>query len=145
MDEADLDEFVAYYTIHSADETAPYPGIVEALHDLRAAGHTLGVCTNKPEVAAREVLTLLALEPYFDAIIGGDSTPYRKPDPRHLEAAVTALGAGPAVMVGDHHNDIAAAARLGVPAIFAAWGYGAAESPYVARHAGELVDIIRRL
>ena len=29
-----------------------------------------------------------------------------------------------AVMVGDHHNDVQAAAGAGVPCIFAAWGYG---------------------
>jgi phosphoglycolate phosphatase len=38
-----------------------------------------------------------------------------------------ALAAGePAasVMLGDHHNDMVAASAAGVPAIFAAWGYG---------------------
>ena len=145
MTETDLDDFVTHYTAHAADETAPYPGIVEALRDLRAAGHKLGVCTNKPAIAAREVLALLSLEPFFDVITGGDSTPYRKPDPRHLQATVTALGAGPAVMIGDPHNDIAAAAGLGIPAIFAAWGYGAATSPHVAHHASELPALIKHL
>jgi phosphoglycolate phosphatase len=140
--EADHEFFVDYYTAHSADETAPYPGIIEALRDLRAAGHKLGVCTNKPAVAAREVLSLLKLEDFFDVVTGGDSTPYRKPDPRHLAATLEALGTNEAVMVGDHHNDIAAAGGLGIPAIFAAWGYGAAESAYVARSASELPGII---
>jgi len=145
MTEVDLDEFVAHYTIHSADETAPYPGIVETLRVLRATGHKLGVCTNKPEAAAREVLSLLHLDAYFDVITGGDATPFRKPDPRHLAATIAALGDGPAVMIGDHHNDIAAATACGIPAIFAAWGYGAAESRYVARHPRELPGIIREI
>jgi phosphoglycolate phosphatase len=143
--EADHDDFVAYYTAHSADETAPYPGMVEALRDLRAAGHPLAVCTNKPAVAAREVLSLLKLEDYFAVVTGGDSTPYRKPDPRHLAATIEALGAPSAVMIGDHHNDIAAAAGCDIPAIFAAWGYGAAEAAYVAKHASELPGIIKGL
>jgi phosphoglycolate phosphatase len=145
MTEADLAAFVTYYTAHSADETAPYPGIVDALRDLRAAGHPLGVCTNKPAVAAREVLASLKLDEFFDVVTGGDATPYKQPDPRHLEAAVTALGASEAVMVGDHYNDIAAAAGLGIPAIFAAWGYGSAESLYVARNAAELPGLIKDL
>jgi len=145
MTESDLDDFVIHYTAHSADETAPYPGIVEVLGALRAAGHPLGVCTNKPEIAAREVLSLLDLEQYFDVVTGGDATPYRKPDPRHLAAAVEALRAPSAVMIGDHYNDIAAAAGLGIPAIFAAWGYGRAESPYIARTAFELPALIRAL
>jgi phosphoglycolate phosphatase len=143
--EAELDAFVVHYTAHAADETAPYPGIVEALETLRAAGHRLGVCTNKPEVAAREVLALLDLERFFDVVTGGDATPYRKPDPRHLAAAVAALGATAAVMVGDHYNDMAAAAGLGIPGIFAAWGYGRAESAYVARSAADLPGIIEAL
>jgi phosphoglycolate phosphatase len=145
MTEADLDAFVVYYTAHAADETAPYPGIVETLEALRAAGHKLGVCTNKPEVAAREVLALLNLERFFDVVTGGDATPYRKPDPRHLAAAVEALGAAEAVMIGDHYNDMAAAAGLGIPSIFVAWGYGAAESRYIARSAAELPGLIRNL
>jgi phosphoglycolate phosphatase len=145
MTEADLADFVTYYTAHSADETAPYPGIVEVLCALRAAGHPLGVCTNKPEVAAREVLSLLKLEQYFDVVTGGDATPYKKPDPRHLQAAVAALGASEAVMIGDHYNDIAAAAGLGIPAIFAAWGYGRAVSPYVAQKAADLPALISAL
>jgi phosphoglycolate phosphatase len=142
---ADHEFFVAHYTAHSADETAPYPGIVQALRDLRAAGHPLGVCTNKPEVAAREVLSQLKLEDFFAVVTGGDSTPYRKPDPRHLAATIAALGAAEAVMIGDHYNDMAAAAGCDVPAIFAAWGYGEADSAYVARSAGELVGIIEKL
>ncbi len=143
--ESDLDDFVTHYTAHSADETAPYPGIVDVLGDLRATGHKLGVCTNKPEVAAREVLSLLKLEQYFDVVTGGDATPYRKPDPRHLAVAVEALGAPSAVMIGDHYNDIAAAAGLGIPAIFAAWGYGHADSPYIAQKAADLPALIAAL
>jgi phosphoglycolate phosphatase len=142
---ADMDVFMDWYTVHGADETAPYPGIVEALAALRRAGHRLGVCTNKPAVAAREILASLGLDTYFDAVTGGDSTPYRKPDPRHLAATLTALGEPEAVMVGDHFNDMAAAKGCGIPGIFAAWGYGAAESDYVAQNASELPGLVAGL
>jgi phosphoglycolate phosphatase len=52
----DFTDFMAYYTPHSADKTRPYPGIEAALADLQNAGHRLGVCTNKPAAAAREIL-----------------------------------------------------------------------------------------
>jgi phosphoglycolate phosphatase len=143
--EADMAMFVEWYTMHGADETRPYPGMVAALAALREAGHPLGVCTNKPEAAAREILAALQLDRYFAVVTGGDSTAFRKPDPRHLAATLDALGAGDAVMVGDHFNDMAAAKGCGIPGIFAAWGYGAAASDYVAQNASELAGLVAGL
>ena len=143
--DAEMAVFMDWYTVHGADETRPYPGMIEALATLREAGHPMGVCTNKPEVAAREILAALHLTPYFHVITGGDSTPYRKPDPRHLAAVLAALEAAEAVMVGDHFNDMAAAKGCGIPGIFAAWGYGAAESDYVAQNAAELPGLVAGL
>ena len=50
----------------------------------------------------------------------------RKPDPAHLLRTLQDAGgsARRAVMVGDHHNDVAAATGAALPCIFAAWGYG---------------------
>lgn len=143
--EAEMAIFMDWYTVHGADETRPYPGMVEALEKLRDAGHPMGVCTNKPAVAAREILASLGLDAFFAAVIGGDSTPHRKPDPRHLAAVLAALGAPEGVMVGDHYNDMAAARGCGIPGIFAAWGYGVAESEYVAQNALELPELIAGL
>lgn len=123
---AALDAFLADYTAHAAVETRPYDGILEALDALAAGGWALAVCTNKPEAAARELLQALGLLPRFRALGGGDSFPVRKPDPGHLLATLALAGgdAQSAVMVGDHHNDIATAEGAGIPAIFAGWGYG---------------------
>jgi phosphoglycolate phosphatase len=139
--------FIADYEENVVVETAPYPGIVEALEALKDAGHPLAVCTNKPVVAARNVLALLGLEPYFRVVVGGDSTPYRKPDPKHLEAVLQALGATPerAVMVGDHANDIAAAAGLGVPSVFVSWGYGKAQGSHTIDKAVELPGLVAQM
>ncbi len=143
--EADFSTFMDWYTVHGTDETRPYPGMEDALAALQRAGHPLGVCTNKPEVAAREILASLKLDRYFNVVTGGDTTPYRKPDPRHLAATLAALGEQEAVMVGDHFNDMAAAKGCGIPGIFAAWGYGAAESDYVAQNALELPGLVAGL
>jgi phosphoglycolate phosphatase len=140
---ADLAAFLEDYESHAADETVVYPGIIAALTDLRAAGYPLALCTNKPSQAARNVLEAFGLDAFFTAVVGGDATAYRKPDPRHLAVAVEALGGGEAVMVGDHANDIAAAHGLGIPAIFAAWGYGTATGTYTAQAASELPGIVK--
>jgi phosphoglycolate phosphatase len=126
LDAAALPAFLDDYTANAAVLTRPYPGVVETLNTLREAGWTLAVCTNKPEVPAREVLRALGLDGFFAAVGGGDSFPTRKPDPAHLLATLEAAGGEPAraVMVGDHHNDVHAARGAGVRGIWAMWGYG---------------------
>ncbi len=55
---------LAAFTAGYADAvglTRPYPGVEAALDALAAAGHPLGVCTNKPEGPARAVLAHLGL------------------------------------------------------------------------------------
>lgn len=126
FDETALALFLGDYTAHAAVLTRPFPGIPEALDALAAAGWRLAVCTNKPEAAARALLEALGLAPRFAAIGGGDSFPVRKPDPAHLRLTLQAAGgsAAHAVMVGDHRNDVQAAAGCGIPCAFALWGYG---------------------
>jgi phosphoglycolate phosphatase len=123
-----IDAFLADYTANAARETRPFPGVAEALADLRDAGWRMAVCTNKPVEPARVLLDALGIAGFFVALGGGDSFPVRKPDPAHLLATLAAAGGTPgrSVMVGDHHNDVAAARGAGVPCVFAGWGYGAA-------------------
>ena len=131
--------------------TRAFPGVPETLRLLAGAGWRLAVCTNKPEAPARTLLAALGLDGFFAAIGGGDSFPVRKPDPRHLLATLEAAGGAPgrAVMAGDHHNDMLCAAGLGMPAIFAAWGYGppevGAQAAAVAQHFSDLPEIAARL
>ena len=139
--------FLADYEAHVTDLTEPYEGIPEAVASLASLGYRLGLCTNKPEASARKVLSALGLERFFGVVIGGDATPYRKPDPRHLAAVLDRLGASKhhAVMVGDHPNDLATAAGLDVPAIFVTWGYGRADAPIMIDDAAALVPAVRRV
>src|SRR5262249_42607885 len=85
-------EFSADYAAHAVVEGSAYPRAVEGLRALADEGWHLGVCTNKPEAAARLLLSGLGLAQFFSAIGGGDSFPVRKPDPRHLLATLTAAG-----------------------------------------------------
>ena len=125
-DEEDVAGFLADYTAHVADGTIPFPGVIGTLLRLHAAGWRLAVCTNKPELAARDLLAGLELEGHFVALTGGDTFPVRKPHPEHVLRTIERAGGDPAraVMVGDHANDVLAAIGAGVPCIFAAWGYG---------------------
>jgi phosphoglycolate phosphatase len=128
-DEAATAAFLHDLEANSAVLTRPYPGIPEALDALVVAGWRLAICTNKPIAAARALLDTLGLAPRFAVVLGGDSLPVRKPDPGHVRGVLAAAGseASDAVMIGDHQNDLRAAAGAGVRSIFAAWGYGTGE------------------
>ncbi len=124
-----LHEFVADYSARTAEVSRAYPGVATTLEILAARGWRLAVCTNKPEAPARALLAALGLARFFAAVGGGDSFATRKPDPGHLLGTLAAAAGTPdrAVMVGDHANDLRAAAAAGIPAIFAGWGYGPAD------------------
>lgn len=150
FEEAAHDELIADPDISNARLTAPFDGIPEALDAIEAAGWRLAVCTNKPEAAARGLLESLGLGGRFAAIGGGDSFPVRKPDPEHLRATLAAADGVPetAVMIGDHRNDVQAAAGCGVPCIFVAWGYGPramADGVTIAEQPADLPGLIATL
>ncbi len=139
------------YSAHAAELTRPYPGVLDGLRALSAAGWRLAVCTNKPEAAAHTLLAALGLDALLAAVGGGDSFPVRKPDPEHMLATLRLAGGEPgaAVAVGDNRNDVAAARGAGLPCIFAAWGYGGPEmaegAAAVARDFAEVQPSAERL
>ena len=124
--QAAVGRFLEYYETHAADLTRPFPGTAAMLGRLKTAGLDLAVCTNKPFDATIEILDAFELTAFFGAIIGGDTLPgVKKPDPRHLGAALEKLGHGAdaGVMIGDNANDVNAARGTGVPVIVVRFGY----------------------
>jgi len=117
--------FLDFYESQSASPDSIFPGVLETLDILLARGLLLGLCTNKPERVTIEVLDQLDLARFFRAVAGGDTLPVRKPDGGHVSWVVERLGAAPgtAVMVGDNHNDVAAARGAGIPVIACSYGY----------------------
>ncbi len=140
-----------HYNAVACDQTAVYPGVPEALEQLRAMGCTLGVCTNKPEEPARHVLDALNLSQYFDVVFGGDSLNTRKPDPAHLHASFEALpDTGPRIFVGDSEVDAETAHRAQVPFLLFTEGYR--KSPIAEMHhtlsyadSAELPDLVNQI
>jgi phosphoglycolate phosphatase len=120
-----FDRFIARYLERIADESRPYPGCVEALDALRAAGARLCVCTNKLTGLSASLLGALGIADRFEVIVGADAAPAIKPDPRHLAAAVEAVGGDMrrTIMVGDAATDAGAARAAGAGLILVSFGY----------------------
>lgn len=118
--------FLETYKAHPAEDAALYPDALSILEHFKHAGHPMAICTNKPSITADPVLRTFDLSGYFDAVICGDQTEFKKPDGRHILETVDALGgdAASAVMVGDSGNDIYAAHDAGVASVWVTFGYG---------------------
>lgn len=127
LDIADHDRLtevtLAHYARASCDLTLAYPGLRATLDRLRASGHTLGICTNKPEAPARDILRDMDLARHFDAVVGGDTLEVKKPDPAPLLRCFELLGCGPGLYVGDSEVDAETARNAGVPFLLFTEGY----------------------
>ncbi|MCX2980459.1 HAD family hydrolase [Halieaceae bacterium IMCC14734] len=115
-------EFLRRYEF-AVDKAVFYPGVERVLAALKADGHRLGLCTNKPELPARAVIEKMGLNGIFDAFIAGGMLPSRKPEPAMLLAVLQDLGDGAPLYVGDSEVDSLTAVQGRVPfALFTA-GY----------------------
>ncbi|MBR3582056.1 MAG: HAD-IA family hydrolase [Kiritimatiellae bacterium] len=121
------------YAGHETDATRPYPGVDAGLRALHAAGHRLGLVTNKPARHARAIFGRFGWTPLFAAMLAGGDTPALKPAPDPILEAMHRTGIPPSStwMVGDHHTDLEAARRAGVSSVFLLSGLGntGAETP----------------
>lgn len=117
--------FLVHYLDHIADESRPFPGCAAALDALAAQGARLVVCTNKLTDLSVALLRALDLADRFQAVVGADLVPAIKPDARHLQAAVDAVGGDMrrTIMVGDAATDAGAARAAGAGLILVSFGY----------------------
>ena len=104
-----------------------YDGVFDTLSKLKLMGVRLGLCTNKPEKHARELLRRLGLIDFFrDSFIGSDTVGVAKPDPKPLLEAIYRLNKKPedVFFVGDTNTDANAAKNAKVDFIFCRYGHG---------------------
>jgi len=125
--------FHHYGALQQNDESAakPFPGAVEGLLAVHAAGLRTAIVTNKQQRFAIALARRLGLSPGVDVYVGGDSCARRKPDPMPLVFACESLGVAPAraLMVGDSINDVQAARGAGIPVICVPYGYNEGMDP----------------
>lgn len=129
-----------------------YPGVMEAIDVLKSDGYGVGICTNKPEGLADQLLTGLGIRHSFASLVGADTLPVRKPDPAPLIEAARRAGGDPAhcVLIGDSDTDRNTARAAGVPSVLVTFGPSgddmAALNPEALLHTfDDLPDVVRRL
>lgn len=117
------------------DQVEAFPGLIEALSELRARGIRLALVTTKLQRIARRQLAVLGIEREFEAVIGFDDCERPKPDPQPFVLALRALAVSPAeaAAVGDTPMDIQGARAAGVLAVGALWCAAAREQLLAAQ------------
>ena len=116
-----------HYAVNMLNTTHLYPNVVETLEALPTKRKAL--VTSKEVRFARLILDHFGIAKYFDAIVGGDTTPARKPDPRPVLEALRLLDspANEAVMIGDSENDVIAGQKAMTRTCAVTFGYRTAE------------------
>ena len=126
--------FLTYYRAHKLDHTRMYPGVLEALQEIRRANPSLpmAILTNKPVAPSRVICAELGLAPFFFANYGGNSFATKKPDPEGLRAliaeanalqpAARAITPAETVMIGDSDVDVRTARACGARSLGCTYG-----------------------
>ncbi|MCQ2437170.1 MAG: HAD-IIIA family hydrolase [Clostridia bacterium] len=128
-----LADFKTYYQAHCNDNTSPYPGILDLMTSLKAAGIRVAVNSNKPDPAVR-ALCELHFTGLVDLPLGEKPEVPRKPAPDGVNAIINHFGfdKSECVYIGDSDVDIKTAENAGVDCIWVSYGF---------RHADELGDL----
>ncbi|WP_380058426.1 HAD hydrolase-like protein [Falsihalocynthiibacter sp. SS001] len=104
--------------------TVLYDGAMDAVEALRKDNIAVSICTNKPEQLAETLLQRLGVRGAFDALIGADTLPTRKPDVAPYHASVERAGGtvGRSMLIGDTVTDRDTARAAGVPIVLVGFG-----------------------
>ena len=131
------------------NKSVVYNGVTDTLTQLQSIGVKIGLCTNKPEKQARDLLKRLGLIDFFtSSFIGSDTVGIAKPDSKPLLEAIYRLNKRPeeVYFVGDTNTDSEAAKNANVDFIFCEYGhgsmYGIAKGESAALKIKDFADLI---
>jgi len=144
---------IARYRERYADvgwrENVVYDGMEDTLAALAAQAPSY-LCTSKPELYARRIVTLFGLSGHFAGIYGADLEG-RLDDKVKLFAHIAlaeSLDPARIVMIGDRAHDVRAARMNGARCVGVLWGYGSrdelAQAHAIAPAPSELPSAVAR-
>ena len=118
-------EFINYYAKNIDKGSKPIKGVVKFLEWAKSKQVLMGVCTNKQERLAVDLLKKINLSKYFEYIAGCDTFDFNKPDPRHLTNVIDIIGGdiNKSIMIGDSEVDSQSAYNAKIPFILVEEGY----------------------
>jgi phosphoglycolate phosphatase len=124
-----IDLYRIRYTKKGIFENYVYPGIPDALDELKKMNLQLFVATSKPTVFARKVMVNHHLDKFFDGIYGSELNDERSDKTKLVSSILNAesLTDKQTLMVGDREHDIIGAKSNGIYTGGVLYGYGTEE------------------
>ncbi len=118
-------DFVDFYGKNIVNESTLINGVKDFLIWAKKKNISMGVCTNKQEHLAVDLLKKIGIYDFFEYVAGHNTFDYCKPDPRHLTSVIEILGGNikKSLMIGDSETDANAAKEAGMPVILLEDGY----------------------
>ncbi len=118
-------EFISYYGKNIDVESKLLKGAKEFLNWCKKNNISMGVCTNKQEYLAADLLKKIKIYDYFEYVAGSNTFDYCKPDPRHLTNVIEIMQGDikKSIMIGDSETDANAAVAAKIPFILIEDGY----------------------
>ncbi len=123
--EAMVRDFVDFYGKNIVNESTLIKGVKDFLIWAKEKNISMGVCTNKQEHLAVDLLKKIGIYDFFEYVAGHNTFDYCKPDPRHLTSVIEILNGDikKSLMIGDSETDANAAKNAGIPVILLEDGY----------------------
>ncbi len=120
-----LTDYRERYLTHFADQTVPYPGVIELLSELVRRQVPLAVLSNKRDDFTRAVVEALLPLTSFREVRGEREGVPRKPDPQAALEIAASLKVAPhrCAFVGDTGVDMRTATAAGMVGVGVLWGF----------------------
>ena len=118
-------EFINYYGKNIVVKSKLVNGVYEFLKWAKSKNISMGVCTNKQEHLAIDLLKKIKIYDFFEYVAGRNTFEYCKPDPRHITSMIEIMNGDikKSLMIGDSENDAEAAKSAGISMILLENGY----------------------
>ena len=120
-----VNEFINFYGKNIVVISKLVKGVYEFLKWAKSKNISMGVCTNKQEHLAVDLLKKIKIYNFFEYVAGRNTFEYCKPDPRHITSMIEIMNGNikKSLMIGDSENDADAAKSAGIPMILLENGY----------------------
>ena len=118
-------EFIDYYGRNINNESRIIDGVTDFLSWCKNEKISMGVCTNKQEHLAIDLLKKIKIYDYFEYVAGSNTFEYCKPDPRHLTSVLEIIDGSieKSIMIGDSETDADSAKNCDMKFILLENGY----------------------
>ncbi|MBP7476916.1 MAG: HAD family hydrolase [Chitinophagales bacterium] len=122
--------FMQIYDQSDYADTLVYEGIERVLQELKQAGKSMYIATNKRKLSTERVLKSKHIAEYFKSVVSFDVIPDKKLSKKEMIELIIeqdALIREETLIIGDSHLDVEGGNEAKISSVAVLWGYSTAE------------------